>query len=323
MSPAYRARLERAKYAAVGRWPSILTACGIEESVLTKPNRPCPICGGTDRFSFTDKFGAGNYFCRGCGAGDGFDLLGRFLGCSFHEALTRVESICGIHVCKTQRSDEHAETHETPPMLKIWSEAHPIVQGDPVWQYLTERGINPELCGMELRCHDALPYYDDVCKAKRSYPAMLARVTNAQGCVINMHRTYLSGGKKAAVDSPKKLMRGAIRGACVQLSQPNDKLAVAEGIETALAVQQNTGLPTWATLGVVNMKALNQIPKSVKEVQIYADNDVNFAGQAGAYELAHKLAMKGIKVDVLIPPHVGDWLDMWGGATKARTDRHV
>ena len=26
------------------------------------------MCGGTDRFQYTDKFGEGNYHCRGCGA---------------------------------------------------------------------------------------------------------------------------------------------------------------------------------------------------------------------------------------------------------------
>lgn len=319
MSPAYQARVDRAKFAAAGRWPSILVASGVDASCLSKSNRPCPLCGGTDRFSFTDKFGNGNYFCRGCGAGDGFDLLGRFLGCSFHEALKRVEEACGLVVAESKSSRERGKSHdrdnehEMAAMLKTWSQAHPIVEGDAVWTYLLGRGIDPAECGPELRCHEALPYYDEDHADGVLYPVMLGRVTNAQGCVINMHRTYLSEGKKAAVDSPKKLMRGPIKGACVQLARPVTKLAVAEGIETALAVQQHTGLPTWATMGAGNMKALEQLPESVEEVWIYADNDQNFAGQAGAFELAHKLTVKGLKVNVMIPPRSGDWLDVWSG----------
>jgi putative DNA primase/helicase len=37
------------------------------------------LCGGTDRFQYTDKFGEGNYHCRSCGPG------------------RRLQSCCGRH----------------------------------------------------------------------------------------------------------------------------------------------------------------------------------------------------------------------------------
>ena len=36
--------------------------------------RPCPTCGGADRFQYTDRFGNGNYHWRGCRAGGGLKL---------------------------------------------------------------------------------------------------------------------------------------------------------------------------------------------------------------------------------------------------------
>ena len=50
-------------------------------------------------------------------------------------------------------------------------------------------------------------------------------------------------------------------------------------------------------------------PAGVGHVIIFADNDENFAGQAAAYRAAHRLALRGIEVEVVTPPAAGDWLD--------------
>jgi putative DNA primase/helicase len=43
---------------------------------------------------------------------------------------------------------------------------------------------------------------------------------------------------------------------------------------------------------------------------VFGDNDPNFTGQEAAYVLAHRLALKGISVEVHIPTRVGtDWAD--------------
>ena len=56
---------------------------------------PCPLCGGTDRFQYTDKFGEGNYHCRHCGPGGGFKLLQAAKGIDFNTALQEVERCVG------------------------------------------------------------------------------------------------------------------------------------------------------------------------------------------------------------------------------------
>ena len=40
---------------AKGRWREILPALSIPSQALNGKQQPCPMCGGTDRFSFTDR----------------------------------------------------------------------------------------------------------------------------------------------------------------------------------------------------------------------------------------------------------------------------
>ena len=55
----YAARVEAVKQRAHGRWSEILAGEGVDERILKHRNGPCPLCGGTDRFQYTDKFGEG------------------------------------------------------------------------------------------------------------------------------------------------------------------------------------------------------------------------------------------------------------------------
>jgi len=57
-------------------------------------------------------------------------------------------------------------------------------------------------------------------------------------------------------------------------------------------------------------------PEGVKTVTIYGDNDANYTGQKSAYILANKLALKGVKVNVIIPEGVGDWADACMGRKR-------
>lgn len=76
---------------AEGRWKNILSSIlGLTSTQLSKKGQPCPICGGKDRYSFTDKFRRGDYFCRGCGPGNGWTLIMKLKGCKFYEALKMV-----------------------------------------------------------------------------------------------------------------------------------------------------------------------------------------------------------------------------------------
>ncbi len=49
------------KSAVQGRWPVLLQAAGIDAGFLQRRHGPCPVCGGKDRFRFTDREGRGTW----------------------------------------------------------------------------------------------------------------------------------------------------------------------------------------------------------------------------------------------------------------------
>src|SRR6202035_2646506 len=78
-------------------WPAVLAQLGIADTYLRpKKAGACPACGGGDRYTFDNRKGRGDFYCRGCGAGDGFALLQRVHGWRFSEALRRVAEVAGI-----------------------------------------------------------------------------------------------------------------------------------------------------------------------------------------------------------------------------------
>jgi putative DNA primase/helicase len=88
-----------------------------------------------------------------------------------------------------------------------------------------------------------------------------------------------------------------------------DRLAIGEGIESALAAHLVGDCPAWAAGSVAQMAKI-EIPDSIKHVLIYADNDKNGAGQKAAYALCKRLREEGKNADVRIAPDVDtDWVD--------------
>ena len=101
-------------------------------------------------------------------------------------------------------------------------------------------------------------------------------------------------------------------GGAVHLYEPDGRLALAEGIESALAVRLLTGWPVWSTVTAGGMEAV-QIPNTVRRVAIHADHDP--AGLAAAERLRERLTANGCAVDVVVPPESGmDPLDVLTGA---------
>jgi putative DNA primase/helicase len=327
----YEQRIETAKQRAHGRWTEILRYFSADERLLKRRNLPCPMCGGTDRFQFTDKFGEGNYHCRGCGPGGGFKLLQALKEWDFNTTLKEVEEYLGLHaaVAVVRPSEPSAERMKRLAQ-RLWNEARPIVEGDEAHRYLTGRGLLLLAIPRVLRCHPALGYYEKDADGKSrlvaEYPALLACVQGADGHVITLHRTYLKHGRKAFARNARKLLSAGINGAAVRLFEATEDLAIAEGIETALAVHLATGQPIWAGISASNLENL-WIPAHVRRLSIYADNDADgsYAGQASAYVLARRQVREKLpdggsrRVQVFVPKRPGaDWRDVWEQRT-ART----
>lgn len=320
----FEARIEALRRRAHGRWTDILRLLGIDEKILNRRNQPCPLCGGTDRFQYTDKYGEGNYHCRHCGPGGGLKLLRACLGWDFTTTLARVEECVGNSVAPPRPRQSGPSSDKMRALAKrLWDEALPITAGDEVDRYLTNRGLQLPEYPRTLRFHPNLGYYvkdpmSGRSKKLRDYPAMLACIQGADGHAVTLHRTYLQDGHKALGRQSKKVLSGGVNGAAVRLWEATDELAITEGIETALAVHRRTGKPVWAALSAGNMEKL-WLPDSVRRICVYADNDTasEFDGQAAAFILARRLKKEEKKsgprtIEVFVPKIAGhDWADVW------------
>lgn len=114
--------IQKVNELANGLWVDILTTLtGTHESVFSRRGKPCPSCGGVDRFSFDDKEGRGTWLCRQCGgrsgtggAGDGISLLMRINGWSFADATNAVGE--WLHAPESDFSQ--IKRHEMPRRIK-------------------------------------------------------------------------------------------------------------------------------------------------------------------------------------------------------------
>lgn len=280
---------------ARGKWRGILIELGVAEEFLQNRHMPCPICGGKDRYRFDDKGGDGNYFCSGCGAGNGFTMLEKLKGWDFKEAAREVDKIVG-----NVRAVKPKPTRDPRPALRaMYRKLSPA--GPEVRAYLASRGLTPTRAIKQARHF----YYDQGNKVGE-FDCMVNPVFDVSGKPITYHITYLDGGEKAKVGSPKKIMTPVktMAGAAIRLTEIYPHIGLAEGVESALAVMRLFDLPCWATVSSSMMEAFD-VPEGIEQVTIFSDNDLNFAGQKSAYTLAHKLSLKGIQASVRLAADAG------------------
>ena len=295
--------------AAQGHWKKILIAAGIEADVLKNKHGTCPLCSGKNKFRFDDK-GLGSWICNSCGAGYGYKLLKQFTGQPDKELLAMIDQLLGHRpVIQAKPSDPQLLANRRR-LIKFRAGLREC--GTITASYLRNRGVGLGQMSF-MREHPAAPYYQDG-QLVGHYPAMVNQLINRQGQTITFHVTYLSeSGWKAEVATPKKIMTPTepITGSAIRLSNTHERMAITEGIETALGVMRYEKVPCWSCYSANNLAKFDP-PDGIQSLLIYGDRDRSYTGQAAAYELARRMQTRGIDVDVVLPPDVGqDWLDYW------------
>jgi putative DNA primase/helicase len=297
--------------AAKGKWHGILPQFGIDSRFLTKKRGPCPICGGKDRFFWDNKEGRGTFYCQHCGAGSGVQLVAIYKNWTAKQAIEEVRKLAGdIDYKKPDKESIITEAQKKEALNKTWAEAKPIVEGDPVSQYLIAR-TGRHWRSNALRIHPALWHPEE----KKTYPAMIAKITDPDNKPVSIHRTFLTeDGKKPKIEKNKMLMAGSIpEGSAIRLLPFTNVLGIAEGIETALSASAIFDIPVWAAISA-NVMVKWEPPETIEKIIIFADSDRNFVGQLNAFKLAYTIAKdypKKYDIYVSIPNIMGaDWNDV-------------
>ncbi len=320
-------------------WKAPLSVLGVNPRYLTGKHCPCPLCGGKDRFRYTDYLGNGDYICNQCGNGDGVDLLMKLNGYTFTDTVGVLADYLGIAtdttktpvktpVSRSKRVLNEKQANTPKDNIKriqgfLWG-AKPISKCSPAGNYLINRGIDwLSVCeNLHSLFYSELDYWtatDDKPFKVGTYPAMIGKITDINGELMGVHITYLENRngifRKAEIINPntgkrlpaKKMQTrycGALRGASIKLYTPTDKLAVCEGIETALAVREMFSLPVWCCLSAGGLKSV-ALP-NIKTLYIVGDNDENETGRNACRDLSNRAIASGLSVKYWQPENIGD-----------------
>lgn len=193
---------------------------------------------------------------------------------------------------------------------RLWEESRPLKWTIAV-RYLRARAINGVVLDSQaLRFHPRMTSLDD----RKRRPAFMAALRDATGDLLGVQVTLLTphGSAKARVSTPRRVI-GKLLGGAVRLSEPDDELAIGEGVETMLSASAALGLPAWAALTADNLARFTP-PAQVKRLVIARDNGA--AGERAAAILIERLSSV-LRVETAAPtPEHSDWND-WASARRS------
>ena len=202
----------------------------------------------------------------------------------------------GTCVSTAETSDRRKPSEAAARLFALTSP----IPGTTAETYLRGRGITGDLD------HPALGFLANCyLRAEGSIgpkplPALIARVTDLNGHITGVHRTWLrpDGSGKADLPEPRKAL-GELHGHGVRFGIPSVVLAAGEGIETMLALRTALAhLPSVAALSAAHLGAL-RLPEGLKRLYIACDNDR--AGLDAGLALAARAISQGIAARLLVP----------------------
>jgi hypothetical protein len=193
---------------------------------------------------------------------------------------------------------------------RLFAISRPIV-GTIVETYLRRRGIANVYHGGSLRFHPRCYYRPDDHLPTETWPAMIACVTDLDGQITGVHRTWLDPDGfdrvrlgKAPIDTPRRAM-GDLLGNAVRFGTGEDDVLVAgEGIETMLSLR--CALPTLSMAAALSANHLSAMLLSSSLRRLYIARDADAAGDVVQAILSNRAQAAGIEA-IPLSPRLGDF----------------
>lgn len=204
----------------------------------------------------------------------------------------------------TTREQQTPAPRSSPEAARrLWAAGKPV-RGTLAERYLRSRAITAPLGCPPLRFHPRCYTRTDEDAEPQTWPALLAAVTDLNGSITGLHRTWLdpTTGGKAPLSSPRRAM-GNLLGHGVRFGPDAGReaqvLAAGEGLETMLALKSvMPRLPAIAALSANHLAAL-ELPASLQRLYVMRDDDP--AGQRAAETLTTRALADGFDLVVLAP----------------------
>ncbi|TPJ38529.1 toprim domain-containing protein [Mesorhizobium sp. B2-6-5] len=198
---------------------------------------------------------------------------------------------------------------------RLFAMSQPIA-GTLAERYIAGRGIMLTARERALRFHPGCYYRDLVTGETQTLPALIAAVTNLDGRITGLQRTYLSSGLdpngkigKAQLADPRRSL-GHLLGNAIWLGhQPGAAvpvMAAGEGFETMASLRTvMPALPVAAATSANHLAGLT-FPPGCRRLYIAADADA--AGRHGIERLSQRAGEAGI-LCLALRPQLGDFND--------------
>ena len=244
--------------------------------------------------------------------GDLLDVIRESCGLAdFRQAAAEARRFLSLP--KPEPASKRQPRSSTPPASsksarRLFAMSYSI-KGTIVEAYLRARGITALPSSASLRFHPRCYYRPGSSLPPETFPAMIAAVTNLDGRITGVHRTYLDPegvnhqtGGKAPIETPRRAM-GKLLGNAVRFGIANDVMAAGEGIETMLSLGcVLPEMPMAAALSAAHLRAI-LLPAKLRRLYIVCDDDL--AGRCAMESLASRARGSGIEA-IPLSPRCGD-----------------
>jgi phage/plasmid primase-like uncharacterized protein len=275
----------------------IIRSLGI--SISKKPNKgtPCPLCGGTDRFSWNFRNSTWVYFCRHCGGGNIITLINKLYENNDEERKKSLTMIRGSLKTEVYPSMNKESTMDNIEKSKYISRLVNDSLKKNEHEYLAKKGIYDVPILVSDRSTNT---------GGNFFPKGSILVPGYIGDEISCVQLINEEGKKAFIKGSK--LKGSYH---LLYGNAPQKIFIVEGYATAISV--------WLAMGKRHHVAVsfsaNNLKESAKNIRdeyklpltFLADNDESNIGLQCALEAKCKNEL------VFSPPVLGDWDDFRQG----------